>query len=119
MALRHFTTSLAMLSAGLAGVAALAAADASAPPPPGVGLDLINERCGFCHTTAQTLDVRKTPDNWAITVQSMIDRGADLTPEEADAMVDYLAKNLALDGGASAPGVADGGVAQSMAPAPR
>jgi hypothetical protein len=97
MAFRNLTIALAVLGASTAGVTALAAVEGLPPPPPGPGLDLINERCGFCHTTAQTLDVRKTPEKWAETVQSMIDRGAELTPEEQELMVQYLATNRAAD----------------------
>ena len=32
---------------------------------------------------------------WAATVQSMIDRGAELEPEEQKVLTDYLAANLA------------------------
>lgn len=78
------------------------AAPASTPPPPGPGLDLINERCGFCHTTQQVFSTRKTPKDWALVVQSMIDRGAELTPEEQKTVDAYLAANYALPAGAQA-----------------
>lgn len=71
-------------------------------PPPGPGLALINERCGFCHTTAQATGVRKTRASWEAVVQSMIDRGAELTPEEQKVVVDYLATNNAPTGAAGA-----------------
>lgn len=88
----------------IAGTAAIAASAAPQQPatPPGPGLDLINERCAFCHTTAQVLTVRKTPANWAVVVQSMIDRGAELTPEEQKTVVGYLSTNLPAPEGAPA-----------------
>ena len=75
------------LTLPLIGAGALAqqvpATGAVATPPPGPGLDLINERCGFCHTTGQ----------------GMADRGAEVSPEEIKTITSYLAKNYA-----SAPG---------------
>jgi cytochrome c5 len=94
MSLRNLASLALMLAAGALGTAA-ASGQASAPIPSGAGLDLINERCAFCHTTAQVLSVRKTPADWAATVQAMIDRGAELDPDEQKVMVEYLAANFA------------------------
>jgi cytochrome c5 len=71
--------------------------------PPGPGLDLINQRCIYCHSTAQIFSARKTPQEWAETVQKMADRGAEVSPEEQQVMVAYLAKNFASDGHSSSP----------------
>jgi hypothetical protein len=99
MAFDKIAMAIAAVAAATIGAAALAASDAPvAAPPPGPGLDLINERCGFCHTTGQALGVRKTPANWALVVQSMIDRGAELSPEEQKIVTDYLAINRAASG---------------------
>ncbi|WP_315760308.1 hypothetical protein [Sphingomonas sp. Y38-1Y] len=103
MRIRDLTLSTLLLGAGIGtAVAGQQAAAPAAATPPGPGLDLIKERCGFCHSTAQVTSVRKTPAAWAATVQSMIDRGAELEPEEQKVMNDYLAANLA-GGDASAP----------------
>ncbi|MES1972334.1 MAG: hypothetical protein V4472_07705 [Pseudomonadota bacterium] len=37
---------------------------------------------------------RKSADDWASTVQLMVDRGAELKPDEADTVVDYLTRNF-------------------------
>lgn len=102
MRIRNLVLPLTVLTAGIG----TAVAGQQAAPPPGPGLDLIKERCGFCHSTAQVTGVRKTPAAWATTVQSMIDRGAELEPDEQKLMVDYLAANLA-GGDASAPAAAN------------
>ena len=94
MTLRNLASIAVMLAAGALGAVA-ANGQSSAPLPPGPGLDLINERCAFCHTTAQVLSVRKTPEDWAATVQLMIDRGAELDPDEQKVMIEYLAANFA------------------------
>ena len=65
------------------------AAPASAPPP-GPGLDLINEHCKFCHVTAQVFAKKRSADEWDAVLQTMIDRGAELSPEESKVITDYL-----------------------------
>lgn len=66
-------------------------------PPPGPGLAIINERCSVCHTTASVFSQRKTPDDWAATVQLMVDRGADLSPDDMNVVIGYLASNYATE----------------------
>jgi len=63
-------------------------------PPAGPGLTLITERCTACHAAEQVLTVRKTPGDWASTVQSMIDRGADLNADEQKTVIAYLGTNF-------------------------
>jgi mono/diheme cytochrome c family protein len=87
------------LAMGALSLIAAHAMAADPAPPPGPGLDLINERCGFCHTTGQVFVQRKSATGWAATVQSMADRGAELSPEEAKTITDYLAAHY----GAPAP----------------
>lgn len=66
-----------------------AAADA---PPPGPGLELIQQKCVSCHTLSMITTKRKTPDQWAATVETMAGRGADVSPDEMVAITDYLSK---------------------------
>jgi mono/diheme cytochrome c family protein len=106
VALLAFAASLAAASGALAQDAPAAAA----PPPPGPGLDLINQRCVSCHTTSTIFSQRMTPEGWAQTVQVMADRGAEVSPEEQAAIVQYLSKNYAGSGkGVSADGGAGPG----------
>jgi hypothetical protein len=93
MLIRDLPPLALLIAAGAIGTAA--AGQQASSPPPGPGLDLINERCAFCHTTAQVLSVRKSPEAWASTVQLMIDRGAELNADEEKAMIDYLIANFA------------------------
>ncbi|WP_373933365.1 hypothetical protein [Sphingobium sp. sgz301304] len=76
---------------------------AAVTPPPGPGLDLINERCGFCHTTAQVFQTRRSETDWAATVQGMADRGAEVSPDEIKTITAYLAAHYAAGPGAATP----------------
>jgi hypothetical protein len=97
---RSFAAGAALLTLGLAVGHSLAAqppvALVDAPvPPPSPALDLINQRCSGCHTPATVLSQHKSADDWAATVQLMVDRGAELNPAEQDSVTNYLAKNFA------------------------
>lgn len=66
------------------------AAPSGSAPPPGPGLDLINDHCKFCHVTAQVFAKKRSADEWGTVIQTMIDRGAELSPEETKVITDYL-----------------------------
>ena len=91
----------ALLCLAVSGVRAIAA-DAPLPPPPGPGLELINQRCIFCHNTVQIFSQHKTPEAWSATVEQMANRGAEVSPEEMKTIVDYLAKNYGASAQAAA-----------------
>lgn len=69
-------------------------APAAPTPPPGPALVVINERCSTCHSTASVFNQRRSADDWAATVQLMVDRGADLTPDDMTMVIGYLATNF-------------------------
>ncbi|WP_293974331.1 hypothetical protein [Sphingomonas sp.] len=96
-----------VLSAASATIAFGAAlAQLPATPPPGPGLTVINEKCGSCHPPSQALQVRKSRADWTTTVQAMIDRGADLDPEEQATVIDYLATHFAPPASGAVPAAA-------------
>ncbi|HZV18704.1 MAG TPA: hypothetical protein VFF84_08450 [Sphingobium sp.] len=68
---------------------------AAQAPPSGPGLDLINERCGFCHSVGQVFEKPHNKADWAMIVQSMADRGAEISPAEMRVITDYLTHNFA------------------------
>jgi mono/diheme cytochrome c family protein len=115
---RGFAAGAALLTLGLLAGHSLSAQppmgmpDAQVPPP-GPALDLINQRCSACHTTATVFSQRKSADDWAATVQLMVDRGADLKPDETDAVITYLSKNFS-----DAPAAATAAPAAAPTPAP-
>lgn len=109
-------TSLALaalvMAASIGTGAAAQEQNGSAPhdPPAGPGLTLINERCSTCHTADQVFGARKTTEDWVSTVQSMVDRGADLNADEQKAVNAYLGANFSASPGPS------GGVRQATGP---
>jgi len=63
--------------------------------PPALGLDgaaLVQERCTVCHSTERIQNSSKTRDEWEDTVKRMIGKGANLTSDEKDIVINYLAE---------------------------
>ena len=59
-------TAAALIPLAALGARALAAdPPTAAAPPSGPGLDLINQRCIFCHNTAQIFSQHKSPEAWS------------------------------------------------------
>jgi mono/diheme cytochrome c family protein len=85
---------------------------ASAAPvvlPDGDGKEIATQNCQACHKLTNLTKAHKDLDDWKDTVQTMIDRGANVPPDKVDILVQYLAKNFgpkdssAPAGGAPAP----------------
>jgi cytochrome c5 len=77
-----------------------AAAPAAAPAnavvelPEGNGKAIATENCQACHKLTNLTKAHKNLDDWKETVQTMIDRGANVPPDKIDILVQYLAKNF-------------------------
>jgi mono/diheme cytochrome c family protein len=71
-------------------------APASAPAPPTEPAPdakaILEGVCTSCHGADFIAEHRKSRDDWDFTVRRMIDKGADLDPDTAQLLVDYLAK---------------------------
>lgn len=70
---------------------------ASAAPvvlPDGDGKEIATENCQACHKLTNLTKAHKSVDDWKDTVQTMIDRGANVPPDKVDTLVQYLAKNF-------------------------
>ena len=72
---------------------------APAPPkkvelPEGEGKSIAVEYCQDCHRLTNLNRSHKSPEDWRETVDTMVDRGARLPPENVDVLVQYLAKNF-------------------------
>jgi hypothetical protein len=58
------------------------------------GATLVQQRCSVCHPLGRVESSNHTPAQWNTIVNTMISRGAQLTPEEKTVVVDYLAANF-------------------------
>lgn len=92
--------------------AAAAAAHAQSRPDPfvarlpdGEGKQATIDRCaGACHGADHFANAHRTPDEWRKTVLQMVSNGAQLFPEDIDAVTKYLSAYLGPK--ASAPAAA-------------
>lgn len=71
-----------------------APANAVVELPEGDGKAIATENCQACHKLTNLTKAHKNLDDWKDTVQTMIDRGANVPPEKVDILVQYLAKNF-------------------------
>jgi hypothetical protein len=58
------------------------------------GQVLLQQRCGVCHSVSRVTSTQKTTDQWKRTVDRMIANGAQLSPQEEQILVTYLAQNF-------------------------
>ena len=56
------------------------------------GQTLMQQRCSVCHSLDRIQAAQKTADQWQATVNRMIGHGAQLTPQEEQVLVQYLAQ---------------------------
>lgn len=64
------------------------------PLPAGDGKQLVAVACTQCHGLRPIVMLRDGPAGWKGFVQDMVLRGAQLTPEEADTVIQYLSKSF-------------------------
>jgi predicted secreted protein len=56
---------------------------------------LVQAHCSACHTLDQVTAARKTPDEWAETMDRMVDHGMQITPEDNKRITAYLSAHFA------------------------
>jgi mono/diheme cytochrome c family protein len=56
------------------------------------GATLLQTRCSVCHGVNRVTSRTGTADEWKMVVDNMINRGAQLTPQEEQTLVTYLAQ---------------------------
>jgi len=61
-------------------------------PAPPDGQALVQQRCIQCHGLGRIQQASKTEAEWATTVARMVGKGANLSPEEQEAVIQYLAE---------------------------
>jgi hypothetical protein len=57
------------------------------------GQALMQDRCTVCHSLTRVTSAHKTADEWKLTVDRMVNRGAQLSTQEEQALIEYLAQN--------------------------
>ena len=75
---------------------AITAAGQSSPPalPEGPGKELVEAVCTACHTLERVVAKRATKAEWQDKVLEMLQEDPDITQQEREQIVDYLAKNF-------------------------
>lgn len=81
----------------LAAAALLAPLGRAQALPDGPGKLIVQEACSVCHGTEMVTSKRRSRAEWQETVQDMMSRGAPLLEDEAEIVIDYLAKNFGPD----------------------
>ncbi len=78
----------------LAGLLAIATAGQSPSPalPEGPGKELVEAVCTACHTLDRVVAKRATKAEWQDKVLEMLQEDPDITQQERDQIVEYLAK---------------------------
>jgi competence protein ComEA len=65
--------------------------------PDGKAKKLIEDTCSECHGLDQVVNSPMSADAWRTAVKSMVKKGAKLSPDEIDSVVDYLAVYFSPD----------------------
>jgi mono/diheme cytochrome c family protein len=84
-----------VLASALAFLSIIAAkAQTPAALPPGEGRELLTVACTQCHGLSTILAMRNAASGWKLPVYAMVMKGAQLTPSEADTLIQYLTVNF-------------------------
>ncbi len=57
------------------------------------GQALMQDRCSVCHSLTRVVSAHHTAAEWKMTVDRMINQGAQLTPQEEQTLIGYLSQN--------------------------
>jgi cytochrome c oxidase cbb3-type subunit 3 len=88
-----FTRNCVLLLAGFAPMFAFGQAPASQLPD-GPNREVAQRICSGCHSVQMFVGRGMTPEQWGGVVSNMIGRGAKISDQEFDQIVDYLGKTL-------------------------
>jgi mono/diheme cytochrome c family protein len=94
--LRLLALSICLFFAGIVSIEArdgqAQAAAPAADSPAGPGREILQRKCAQCHAATMWTALRQDRRAWESTLYRMVGRGALWTPEEINAMADYLAQ---------------------------
>jgi len=65
--------------------------------PDGKAKPIVENACAECHGLDQVVSSGMSADDWRKTVNRMIRKGANVTPEQVDSVVDYLSVYFVAD----------------------
>ncbi len=65
----------------------------SAAMPDGAGKAIVQKQCAVCHALTVVTAKHASRKEWEQVVNQMVSRGADLTDDEIDTVIEYLTKN--------------------------
>jgi hypothetical protein len=65
----------------------------SSKPP----AQVVEEQCVGCHALSIVENSRKSPEEWKSTVTRMVQLGAKLDDQQAEAVIDYLSETYGVD----------------------
>lgn len=54
---------------------------------------LMQDRCSVCHSLNRVVSAHHTAAEWKITVDRMVNQGAQLTSQEEQTLINFLAQN--------------------------
>jgi competence ComEA-like helix-hairpin-helix protein len=89
----RMTLSAAVVAAFLSSPAESVAQD---PLPEGAGKELVAELCASCHRVTTVVAKRRGFDDWRITIEGMVSRGAGGTDEELAIVLRYLTRHFGI-----------------------
>ena len=70
--------------------------------PEGKGKEAVETACAVCHSLSKVTAKRQSRSDWERTVQSMVERGARVSTEEANSIAGYLAQHFGDSGSPAA-----------------
>src|SRR5215471_4448393 len=70
--------------------------------PDGAGKETTLQLCGTCHKPDVIQEHRQSRDDWKASIQKMISAGAEGTPDQFSAVLEYVSKNFGATAGAPA-----------------
>ncbi|MEE8348415.1 MAG: hypothetical protein V3R94_02520 [Acidobacteriota bacterium] len=65
--------------------------------PEGNGQALVSASCVGCHSLETSVNRGRSREEWVTTINDMVSRGAQISPEDADTITDYLAEHYGVD----------------------
>lgn len=83
---------VAVLCAGAIKAQTSAPAAAYGALAPGAGVEVVQSRCTVCHPPAMITAKRHTRQQWSDVVDQMINKGAQVSDEDYEVIVSYLAR---------------------------